>query len=600
MRKHRQPKTDQKRRCVGVIDSETDPFDNQSKSQIMPFLFVIYTREREPIVIWDENFSNLKKRLLAALDSFDESYTWYAHNGGKFDYMFLISELRGEVSFKGRGIMSAKIGRHEIRDSFHIIPERLANLEKESFDYFKLKRERRAQYRTQIIDYCISDCRNLLKYVDAFVEDFGLKISIGQAASAEMRKHYTWAKLTPGWDQFLRQFYFGGRVECIEGRGHFEAGDYYLVDLNSAYPDAMAHLRHPIGGMADYDVRMGKPGRHTVFIDLECENNGALIMRTETGETSARVPRGNFMTTIWEYRVALKHKLISDVRINYCYDCRKRTDFSKFVLPRYARRTLTKKMLADMKSCGREGSPEFFVTKKDDLFEKLLLNNGYGRLAINPRNFKEHYITDPGEQPPPAWMKSIARLSDSEQAEYLGPLYEGEAYWIWTKPSPGFSFQNVGTAASIAGAVRAKLLDALCTVKGAIYCDTDSIICTDYSGLEIDKEKLGAWDLEDTFKSVVIAGKKLYAREFKTPKRGADGQISTYDVKSKGTAGLTWEQMRALLPADADGIDVLNAGPTLTKFSEQSYIVRRIRATAPLVSSKPVEGDGGIFGERRP
>jgi len=55
-----------------VIDSETDPFDNKTQAEIEPFLFVIYTEEREPIVLWDNNYLSLIKRLLAAL-TFDSS-----------------------------------------------------------------------------------------------------------------------------------------------------------------------------------------------------------------------------------------------------------------------------------------------------------------------------------------------------------------------------------------------------------------------------------------------------------------------------------------------------------------------------------------------
>ena len=72
-------------------------------------------------------------------------------------------------------------------------------------------------------------------------------------------------------------------------------------------------------------------------------------------------------------------------------------------------------------------------------------------------------------------------------------------------------FLNVATAASITGYVRAEMFDSLMTVDTPLYCDTDSIACIDTAELEIDSEKLGAWDLEDTFDKYAIAGKKLYA-----------------------------------------------------------------------------------------
>ncbi len=60
----------------------------------------------------------------------------------------------------------------------------------------------------------------------------------------------------------------------------------------------------------------------------------------------------------------------------------------------------------------------------------------------------------------------------------------------------------------------------------------------------------------------------------------ADGQIVTNKVKSKGTAGLTFNDLVALVDGSQESIPVTSFGPTLTKFGEQNYITRTIRATA--------------------
>lgn len=566
-----------------MIDSETDPFDNVSQDRVLPFLFIIHADEFEPIIIWNENFDALIDQTIEALEAIKEPYTFYAHNGGKFDFLFFIFKLRGSVSFKGRGIMEAKLGIHTLRDSFHIIPEKLAAYQKDEFDYTKLRRGKRAQHRAEIIRYCQADCVYLLDIVKGFVGEFGLKLSIGQAAMTELKKHYTVEKFSEGWDAYIRTFFFGGRVECLAGRGEF-VGPYKLYDVNSMYPDVMANCLHPIGGFFDYEIRAGMPNENTVFIDLNCMNNGALLARDENGATTARIPRGNFLTTIHEYRMALKHGLISDVEINLCIDCAKQTSFADFVLPLYERRQATKKSLADMKARGMAHGAAYLDTKKDDIFLKLLLNNAYGKFAQNPRNFKEHYLTDPDDMPPKEWMKSIEKLKPHERDAYLQPAFESERYWIWIKPAPGWSFNNVGTAASITGAARAKLMDAICKAVDPIYCDTDSLICRDLPGVDIDKERLGAWDIEDEFTRVIVNGKKLYSCEFKTPRKGGNGQIETYKVRSKGTAGLTWDGMQTLL--DGGEIAIANKGPTLTKFGTQNYITRKIKATAQKMDNR--------------
>lgn len=568
---------------IAVLDTETEPFDNIKKTSVFPFTACLYSDQFETIIIWEENRKLFIEKLIAAIEELPGRFTIYAHNGGRFDFMFLVHKLRGEISFKGRGIMSASLGRHTLRDSFHLIPEKLAAYQKDVFDYSKLTKQKRGKHRAEIIRYMTNDCVYLFDLVKKFVGDFGLKLSIGQAAMAELKKHYTVERFSDGWDAYVRQFYYGGRVECIRGAGKF-VGDYKLVDVNSHYPNVMANYSHPIGGMQDYRMRSGPPSNDTVFIDLLCENRGALIGRTEAGETTGRIQEGRFFTTIWEYEVALKYGLISNVRINYVLDCAKRTNFADFILPMYQKRQALKDFMRTLKASGQEMSQAFIEAKKDDMFYKFLLNNSYGKFATNPRRFKEHYITDPGERPPEKWFKTIR---ESERA-MVQPEYEAPEYWIWSKPNPMFTFYNVGTAASITGAARAELLEALQLVTDPIYCDTDSIICRDTGKLRLHKSDLGAWDLEDEFSRVVIAGKKLYSVWHKSPKQRsaedlARGLSPEYTVKSKGTQGVLWDEMEMML--DGQSFEKTAFGPTLTRYGKQDYMTRSIRMTTPFLEN---------------
>ena len=199
------------------------------------------------------------------------------------------------------------------------------------------------------------------------------------------------------------------------------------------------------------------------------------------------------------------------------------------------------------------------------------MNNGYGKFCQDPTRYKEHYITDPNDKPPADWWSSVYELGYPACEEYLQPIFENDRYWLWCKPAPGFRYNNVGTGASITGAARAVLLEALQNVSHPIYCDTDSIICKSWNErqLKIDKAQLGAWDLEDEYSRVIIAGKKLYA-----VKRW-DG---SFTVKSKGTAGLNWEEMLSIL--DGHVVPKTNRAPTLTKYGDQKYLLRAIKATA--------------------
>lgn len=574
---------------IAILDFETEPFDNVRKTRIFPFLAVLYSNNFEPVIIWEENETAFVDKVYNAILELPDRYTIYAHNGGKFDYMFLIKRLRGAVSFKGRGIMSAEIGNHELRDSFHIIPDRLANYKKDHIDYANMRKLKRAQYRQAIIDYCINDCKYLLEIASDFAKRFGLKLSIGQAAMSELRKHYKFEKISETTDAYLRDWFFGGRVECLAGRGRFK-GPRKLYDVNSMYPFVMATYEHPIGSF--YLSHTGDPTPDTFFLELTCDSKGAFVRKGENGETYAPHGRFRFKTTIHEYRVALKYNLISNIEIHLCVDCPKKTNFFKFIAPIYNERQHVKARLKRLKLEGKEDSEEWNEAVKDDMFLKFLLNNSWGKFAQNPRKYKEHWLTDPDETP-------------SEHAEEFGdfPRYACDDYWIWERPSPSDRFNNVGTGASVTGAARSVLLDAMCNADDPIYCDTDSLICRELHNVKIHPTDLGAWDIEKELIDVVINGKKLYSYEEAnsgkriTKSKGAGSIISveqfeyfakeddygnqllSEDEISKLTKEYSWQNM-ILISEDAE-ITTRSKGVTLTKDGKQFYMDRRIRATAP-------------------
>ena len=86
---------------------------------------------------------------------------------------------------------------------------------------------------------------------------------------------------------------------------------------------------------------------------------------------------------------------------------------------------------------------------------------------------------------------------------------------------------------------------------------------------------VSAWDLEKEISELIVCGKKLYAYKTK------DGQETI--VRSKGTAGLGWNDMLGLLNNETRFIR--NFGATLTKRRDQYYIGRTIRRTAPIVNA---------------
>jgi hypothetical protein len=88
-------------------------------------------------------------------------------------------------------------------------------------------------------------------------------------------------------------------------------------------------------------------------------------------------------------------------------------------------------------------------------------------------------------------------------------------------------------AASITGFVRAYLWRAINECERPLYCDTDSIICTSYSG-KIGLE-LGDWEVEAEPTAAYIAQRKMYALqlpngETKTASKGV--RLSFEEIKN--------------------------------------------------------------------
>lgn len=152
-----------KPREVFVVDCETDPF--------------LYGREPKPF-IWGcysektgfQTFEDAEG-LLQFL--YDRRAVVFAHNGGRFDFLFLQDFL---VPWSGVRIINGRVSSFKIndcifRDSFLILPTALKSYKKERIDYsiFEKSERDRPENRARIIDYLEKDCRYLHELVLGFV-----------------------------------------------------------------------------------------------------------------------------------------------------------------------------------------------------------------------------------------------------------------------------------------------------------------------------------------------------------------------------------------------------------------------------------------------
>lgn len=488
---------------IWTMDIETDPFERDRVP--VPFAVGLYDGIKFRKFWSDRNGSclNKAKQFLEDIPARDRGIV-YMHNGGRFDFFFLLDWFEGrsmiinsrivrtfmpignpsESAVKNRG---RKHYRFEFRDSFAIMPFPLAAYRKDEIEIWKLERDYRYKYRDEINSYLQTDCVALWELCMAFQREFGDYLTIASAAFNQLSSIHKFETLSPRQDEEIRKhFYFGGRVECFE-KGIVEQ-PCKMYDVNSMYPAVMQNYLHPTSWpiLIDRKIRWENSFRgnvlRTFFLTVEGRNYGAFPSRLKDGSVDFTRESGVFHVSIHEWNKALEYDLFKPTRIVATYNYSESSTFHQFVDTFFKKRDAAKKA----------------GDKMHTLFYKFVLNSAYGKFALNPDNYNDWMITRAPDPPNETWT--------------LDSMVQGR-YWVWKRGSEhGFrNLKNIATAASVTGAARSILLGAIAKSKGVIYCDTDSIICSQFGGGELHDNKLGAWKLEGVGDRAAIAGKKLYA-----------------------------------------------------------------------------------------
>lgn len=475
----------------------------------------------------------------------------YAHNGGKFDFMFLLRLIKKtRALIINSRIVEMKIGKATLRDSFAIVPMGLAGFQKTDIEYWKLEAECRAEHMPEIVEYLKSDCVNLYNLVMAYRSTAGTKPTIASNALSFAKK----LGLNPGktshrFDTAFRRFYFGGRVECFAPGSHENVRP---IDIKSSYPNAMRH-EHPTGANYIYDDKLPETGIEQSFIKLQCHSKGAFPLVVNHTLTFPHGD-GEFFVTGWEYVVAQKHGLISNVKIDFVCRLEKTMNFAAYVDHWY-----------DHKATAEKAGD-----KAQRIVGKFMMNSLYGKLAQNPIHYYDYEIAEGGTAVNYNEGWELAGEFDTVEIHRRSVMWRYEKQWgdEWQKFPIHY---NVATGASITGFARAHLLDAAATVgfENIAYCDTDCLHVL--PGGKLDKlrmdDELGAWASEGHAKIAHYAGKKMYALEL------ADG---TTKIASKG-AKLGLAEIKKLVKGEI--VVWNNDAPTFSLARGTHFVTRSIRAT---------------------
>lgn len=463
------------RRKIAVIDSETDPFKYGRMPK--PFLWGFYDGEQYIEFNTTEAMADFLK---------DREIIVYAHNGGKYDYHFLLPYMEGrtKIMLINSRLAKWKLGKCELRDSYNILPVPLSKLNKDEFDYSKMEAAVRNEHMDEIRKYLRNDCIYLYDAVIDFISRFGLHLTQATAALRQWEAMGNKSPKTSGaYYESVKDWYFGGRVTPFQ-HGVID-GEFDIIDINSAYPRAMIE-QHPWG----LDRRISRTVKDSeiskAFLEVECYAEGCFPQRQEDKSLDFPHAFGRYFITGHEFKAALETRSITRVKIIHAMIWQDTINFKEYVTHFYEMKLEAKRK----------------KDKAGELFAKLLLNSFYGKFGANPAKYMEYIIDDYGSETPKGYSPDAVY---GQKQFYCKPLDEiNQRYY------------NVAVAASITGWVRAELWKSLQAVTDPLYCDTDSIICRSKGNLLIG-DKLGEWKLEGEADRVAIAGKKLYACRL-TPK----------------------------------------------------------------------------------
>ncbi len=536
-----------------VADSETDPFVHGRFPE--PFIFGAYN---------GDEYLEFKTSHEFVQYFYDKPVVIYAHNGGKFDWHFILDELEPgtKISVIGGRLAKFKIGQTEFRDSYSLLPFALAETgAKQKIDYAIFEKDAREipKNKDAIKRYLRQDCVALFEILSAFFKDYGRKFTLAGASMATWRKISGETEDNSSRDFYeeMKPYYYGGRVQCFQTGTKKEK--FHVYDINSAYPFAMCD-RHPWGTMYFTDNRLPKSRTEIQrsFITISANSTGVWPFRSSTGlDFPQDHQRRTFHITGWEYLAAIESGHVdAAATIHRVITFGDSIDFKGYVDHFFKLKSDAKKRL--------KKNPDDQQAKNDYIFAKLFMNSLYGKFAANPESYSEYLTCLPdeidalGTEKLGCW-KLVTQLHNV--AVVSRPL-----------PEPMHRFYNVAVGASITGFVRAHLWRAMSKSRGLIYCDTDSLAVR--SGKLPLGSTLGKWTDEGTFSHWAVAGKKLYAFRYKkAPVK--NGIKITHKTASKG-AKLTAEQIERI--ADGAEITYKFEAPTFG-LRGKKFTVRKIRKT---------------------
>lgn len=490
------------------------------------------------------------------------SYLIYAHNGGRFDFNFLLEVLRQE-EYKKFKVKVLRIGsritqltihdknKHSwtLRDSMGFFGQlggksSLESLTKNfdvetkkgKLEHEKINWENYRKLSEEWKPYLIDDCKGLYqvmtKFQDWLIQKFNVNlkknVTIAQTAMNVFRTNYLKEGLVNhrAAEEDIRKSYKGGRTEVFERI--VENANYY--DINSLYPYVMKEKPVPIGTPIK-SYMFNEQDFGVAYITATCPKDLEIPVLPVTSKTGKLIfPTGTFKGWYCSPEIQLAISKGYEIKIHYGYKFQQGKIFSEYIDDLY-----------EIKQNAERNSVDYLISK-------LLMNSLYGKfgqrrekrmITMNPESFI-------GVKPINDYMVQEEVISESSHilpaiASFITSYARCELY---------------------------KLLDG----NQPIYCDTDSVIT---KKVLPTGEELGELKLEMQIKEGVFILPKMYAI--------LDGNNNEYiRIKGFSKANFSYQQIKNCLISD----DYTSLNYVREKFALPFESMKRNKSFLSMVSSK--------------
>lgn len=460
----------------------------------------------------------------------------YAHNGGRFDTLWLLGHVmkRGlvaKIGLSGSSIASLEVGGAVFRDSARLIPMSLkkaaemggeqkaetglpCSCAKACGGYCSIRRGMAPALYKRLTDYLVQDCHSLYRALDTvctLADRHGivLRPTIGASAWATVHaqgvEKANWGRsifVTPAYRN-TRSAYFGGRTQVFRPKS--QSGYHY--DINSAYPAALANLSLPVGERrelfgdeASRAYASGQLGAFRASVHVPRD----LFLPPLPVRTRERVAYPIGDVSGWWTGLELQAAERRGATIRRVDGAVAWADHAMVLAP-FCRHVWALRDAAGPKTAL-------------GTWYKFLANSLTGKLASKPIN--ERVSVDPGQVVFCPGGKCRARgplcgviaCCEHRCAGHCGratPIAAGFPIFA-VKQERLSACSHVEWAAYLTAYARVELETFAGEDDDIVYCDTDSLFCEKPRMRNIGKD-LGQWKLEDIYRDFYALAPKTYA-----------------------------------------------------------------------------------------